>query len=301
MILVVGATGLVGTEVCRQLAAKGERVRGLVRETSDPGKVQGLRVIGVEPVVGDVREAASLEAACDGVDSVISTVSSMPFSYVAGVNDIEHVDRLGVTALIDAARAAGARQFVYVSFSGNIDLPCPLRDAKRDVEAHLQASGMRYTILRPSCFMEVWLGPAGGFDPLNATATIYGSGDRTVSWVALADVAGFAVRSLDTPSAWNATIEVGGPEALTALEAVEVFERIGGRPFEVTHVAEDALQEQRRTATDAMAASFATLMCCVAQGDPIPMGRTLREFPVAMTTIEDYAARVLGAVPAGVA
>lgn len=301
MILVVGATGHVGTEICRQLAAKGQRVRGLVRESSDPAKVQGLRAIGVEPVVGDVRDAASLETACDGVDAVISTISSMPFSYRPGENDIERVDRLGVIRLIDTARKKGARQFVYVSFSGNIDLTCPLRDAKRDVEAHLQASGLRYTILRPSCFMEVWLSPAVGFDPLSATATIYGTGERTISWISLADVAEFAVRSLDTPSAWNATLELGGPEALTPLEAVEVFERVGGRRFEVTHVPEEALQEQRRTATDAMAASFATLMCCVAQGDPIPMGRTLREFPVSMTTVEGYAVRVLGPVPAGVA
>ena len=301
MILVVGATGQMGTEVCRRLAAKGVRVRALVRDTSAPVKVKGLRVIGAEPIVGDVRDAATLEAACDGVDSVICTVSAMPFSYLPGENDIESVDRLGVIRLIDTATAKGVRHLVYTSFSGHLDLPFPLRDAKRAVETHLQASGMRYTILRPSCPMEVWLSPAVGFDPLNATATIYGTGERTISWVSLADVAEFAVRSLDTPSAWDATIELGGPEALTPLEAVEVFERVGGRRFELTHIPEEALEARWHEATDPMAASFAGLMRCVAQGDPIPMHGTLSQFPVAMTTVEGYAERVLGAVPAGVA
>lgn len=67
--------------------------------------------------------------------------------------------------LIDAAVRAGVGHVIYTSFSANLDLDFPLGRAKRAVEAHLIASGMAYTILRPSCFMEVWLSPAVGFDP----------------------------------------------------------------------------------------------------------------------------------------
>lgn len=83
---------------------------------------------------------------------------------VPGQSDIRTTDLNGEITLIDAAVAAKVRQFVYTSFSGNLDLDFPLRNAKRAVEQHLQRSGLTYTILRPSFFMEVWLSPAVGFD-----------------------------------------------------------------------------------------------------------------------------------------
>ena len=89
---------------------------------------------------------------------------------------------------------------------------------------------MKYTILRPSCFMEVWLSPAVGFDPGNGTVTLYGEGTQPVSYIATADVAAFAVASLTAPAARNAVLELGGPEALSQLEAKEVFEEVLGRP-----------------------------------------------------------------------
>ncbi len=298
MILVVGATGLVGGDVCRRLAAAGRPARALVRGTSDPAKVGALRDLGIEIVHGDVRDPASLAEACRGISAVICTISSMPFSYVTGVNDIATTDREGVLRLIDAARAAGVERFVYTSFSGNIDREFPLRDAKRTVEAYLKLSGLSYTILRPSYFMEVWLSPAVGFDVANATATIYGEGTAPISWISLTDVAAFAVASLDAPAARNSTLELGGPAALTPHEVVAVFERLGGRPISVQHVPEATLASQLAAAQDPMQHSFTGLMLCYAQGDPIDMSAVRRDLPVSLATIQDHAARMLGvAVP----
>ena len=217
MILVVGATGLVGGQVCSRLAADGVSARALVRATSSPEKVDRLRAQGLEVVEADLRNAESLDAACAGVDAVICTVSSMPFSYEPGVNDIQTTDLDGVKNLIDAATRAGVGHFVYTSFSANLDLDFPLGRAKRAVETHLINSGMGYTILRPSCFMEVWLSPAVGFDPGNGTVALYGEGTQPVSYIATADVAAFAVASLTAPAARNAVLELGGPEALSQL------------------------------------------------------------------------------------
>jgi uncharacterized protein YbjT (DUF2867 family) len=200
-------------------------------------------------------------------------------------------DLSGMLHLVDAARAAGVvEHFVYTSFSKNIDLDFPLRNAKRTVEDHLKLSGLPYTILRPSCFMEVWLSPAVGFDAANAKATIYGTGANPISWISLADVAAFAVRSLDTPAARNATIELGGPEALTPLQVVKIFERAYGRPFTTEHVTAEALLAQQQAASDPMQQSFSGLMRCYAAGDPIDMESTLRSFPVALTSVGEYAA-----------
>jgi uncharacterized protein YbjT (DUF2867 family) len=76
MILVVGATGLVGSEVCQRLIRRGEPVRALVRATSSKEKIEALRSSGVELCVGDLKEPLSIVDACRGVDAVISTASS---------------------------------------------------------------------------------------------------------------------------------------------------------------------------------------------------------------------------------
>ena len=199
--------------------------------------------------------------------------------------------------LVDAAVASGVvSQFVYTSLSGHMDLDYPLRNAKRTVEAHLKLSGMPYTILRPSYFMEVWLSPAVGFDAAGAKATIYGDGTAPISWIALGDVAELAVRSLDSPAARNAELELGGPEALTPLQVVATFERAYARPFEVQHVPAEALAAQQSVATDPMQQSFTGLMRCYAAGDAIDMEPILRDFPVGLTTVEQFAA-ASGPVP----
>ena len=292
MILVVGATGLLGGEVCRLLAADGQPVHALVRKTSDPHKVEHLHEIGIPTIDSDLRDKASLPKAFEYVTEVVSTVSAMPFSYVAGENDIESVDCQGMINLIDAAKAAHVRKFIYTSFSGHLDIECPLRNAKRTVEEHLQKSGLHYTILRPSCFMEVWLSPAVGFDVEHAQAQIYGDGKKPVSYISFKDVARFAVESLHNPSATDQVIELGGPQAVSQLQAVEIFEKATGHKFSVTHVPKEALEKQRQEATDPMQKSFSTLMLCVAEGDDIDMSRVQQNFPLHLTSVNDYAQRM---------
>ena len=118
MILIAGATGFLGGEVCRRLAQSGESVRGLVRVTSDATAVERLRAIRVETVLGDVRDRDSLDAACRGVRTVVSTVTTTR-SRQPG-DSIEATDEAGQLALVDAARDAGAERFVYVSYSANL-------------------------------------------------------------------------------------------------------------------------------------------------------------------------------------
>jgi NADH dehydrogenase len=291
--LVVGATGFLGTEICRRLAAEGKSVKALVRSTSDQTKVDKLKGYDVSLVQGDLRDHASLDAACQGVATVISTVSSMPFSYQPEENDIQTVDLEGVMNLVDAAQAAGVERFMYISFSGHIDLDFPLRNAKRAVEKRLQDGSLTYTILRPGYFMEVWLSPAVGFDVANAKAQVYGTGRNPISWISYHDVAQFAVESLDNPAARNAILELGGPEALSPLQVVKIFEEAGGRSFEVEHVPLETLEVQQKSATDPMQQSFSGLMQCYAQGDPIDMQDTLKAFPVQLTSVKAYAKGML--------
>ena len=286
MYLVVGATGLLGSEICRLLAADGKPPRGLVRPTLGQGKVAQLENLNVEIARGDVKHRPSLDAACRGVSVVVSTASST-LSKQEG-DSIQTVDLEGQLNLIDAAKAANVSRFVLISFP-HVNVEFPLQDAKRTVEDHLKSSGVSYTILRPTFFMEVWLSPALGFDAANAKVQIYGSGENKISWISYKDVAKFAIASLGNSEARNTVIELGGPEALSPLEVVQIFEKLKGRKFDIQHVPEEALREQRENASDPLQQSFAGLMLNYSQGSIIDMQETLPKFPVQMTSIRDYA------------
>jgi uncharacterized protein YbjT (DUF2867 family) len=292
MNLVVGATGMVGMEICRLIAASGKPVKALVRATSDPGKVEHLKRLGATVVRGDLRDRGSLKAACSGVQAVLSTASAMPFAYTPGENTPQTVDQDGCLSLIDVAREAGAQQFVYTSFPP-MEPSFPLQDAKRAVEARLRDSGLMYTILRPTYFTEVWLSPAVGFDYANFKAAVYGTGENAISWISFLDVAQFAVASLDNPAARNTTLELGGPEGLSPRQVVKIFESIGGKAFDVTPVPVEALDGQLAAATDPMQRSFVGLMLGYARATAIDMTAALKIFPQKLRTVETYARSVM--------
>src|ERR1700737_4015167 len=105
MILVVGATGLLGRRVCERLRAEGRPVRALVRRTSNPDKVNALRSLGCELVTGDPKDFPQIQAACQGISALISTASST-LSRQPGAS-IESVDLQGQLGLANAARSEG--------------------------------------------------------------------------------------------------------------------------------------------------------------------------------------------------
>jgi uncharacterized protein YbjT (DUF2867 family) len=295
MILVVGSTGFLGSEICRRLTSQKKAVRGLVRSTSNPDRVAALQSWGVETVLGDLRDPASLARACKSVATVITTATTT-VSMQPG-DSIPITDQQGQLGLVEAARQAGVKHFVYISYTKNIDAgmsPCPLTVAKRAVEKAVIESGMAYTILRPSYYMEMWLSPAIGFDFPNAKATIYGDGNARISYISLGDVAQYAVESLENKAARDQVIELGGPSALSPVEAVRIFERLSGKSFELQFVPAEGLKAQKEGATDPLQKSFTALMLSMANGDEVDTSLAKKVFTIPLASVEDYARRVLG-------
>jgi uncharacterized protein YbjT (DUF2867 family) len=290
MILVVGATGMVGSEICQRLSRRGEKVRALVRTTSSAERVALLQGCGAEVCVGDLKDPDSLARACRGVKAVISTASST-LSHQAG-DSIESVDDTGQLHLVEAAKSAGISRFIFVSFRRPSGISYPLADAKAHVERAI--TDLNFTTIQASWFMEVWLSPALGFDYLNASARIYGSGTSPVSWVSFPDVAEMCVLALRHPAAERRTIEFGGPTALSPLEVVARFEEIGGKPFRLEHVPEETLRAQFEGATDSMQKSFAALMLACSSGDAMNMASIQQEFGIKLANIDQFARLVLG-------
>lgn len=263
MDLLIGATGILGQQVARALQRAGRPFRAMVRASSDPEKRRALEAIGAEIVVGDLKDLASLRAACAGVTNVLSTASST-LSRGEG-DDIESVDRNGQLALITAAQQSGVKHFVFVSFP-EMPLENTLQDAKRSVEGALRQSGLSYTVLQPTHFYEVWCSPALGFDAAHAKVRVFGDGNGPIHWISMFDVADAVVASLDNPRAVNQVFVMGGPEVLTQNEIIRRCEKLTGRTFEREVIPLDALAEQHRTAQDPLAKTFAALTHLCGEG-----------------------------------
>ena len=291
MNLVVGATGMLGGQIVHRLVGSGKPVKALVRTTAAPAAVEDLKALGIDVVEGDLRDPASLTRACQGVATAISTATAIS-GHQPG-DSISEIDLRGQQNLVDAAGASGVRHLIYTSFSGNLRTPEPLGDSKRAVERSLMDSQVVYTILRPTYFMEGWLSPFLGFDYPNAQARIYGSGRNPISWISLQDVAEFAARCVDNPDARGKVLELGGPEPLSPLAVVRIFEESGGRPFTVEHVPEDVLSAQLEQADNDVSKSVIGLMLDYARGDAKDMTEVLGAFPIRLTAVRDYATRVL--------
>jgi uncharacterized protein YbjT (DUF2867 family) len=290
MILVVGATGLVGNEVCQRLIRRGESVRALVRASSAKDRVEALRSSGVELCVGDLKDSHSIAAACRGVEAVISTASAT-LSRQPG-DSIQSVDTAGQLNLVRAAQDANVNRFIFVSFR-KTPLSFPLADAKEQVERAIR--GLNFTVIQASWFMEVWLSPTLGFNYPAAEARIYGPGTNPMSWVSYRDVAEICAITLRHPAAERKTIECGGPEALSPLEVVARFERISGRRFRLEHISEQTLLEQFSGTNDSLQKSFAALMLGYLRGDAIDMASVVDTFGVKLSSVDDYARTVLAA------
>ncbi len=245
MVLVVGATGIVGGMIARRLLEQGGEVRIMVRRDSPSVQLapQGLATpaeslieAGAQPVYGDMRDRASLDTAIEGVETVISTGNS---ARRGGEDDPQSVDLEGNRNLIEAARDAGVRHFIFVSALGaDPNHPAPFMRAKAQTEASLQASGMEYTILAPTPFMEVWVGMVVGMPALlGQPVTLVGEGRRRHSFISNRDVAAFAVAVADHPAARNRYLAIGGPDPLTWRDVVATYEHVLGRPVSVRFVA----------------------------------------------------------------
>lgn len=286
MILVAGATGVLGSEIVQRLTARGERVRALTRKTSAPEKVERLKRFGAEIVQGDLREPQSLLAACFGADAVISTVTTILTSQPG--DSFEATDGEGNKSLIDAARKSGVRKFVFVSFDTSKCAENPLTRAKQNAEDFLKQSGLDYTILHSTLFCESWLGPMLFADPDAGTAKVYGKGTDKLRYVTVGDVAEFAVQSLNNPAAHNAVIPVGGPDEISQRDAVRIFEEAFGRKFNVIEVPEATLEAQWSAAENPFDKTFAGLMLSVARGFDSGIQPAFDDFKVPLTSPREY-------------
>jgi uncharacterized protein YbjT (DUF2867 family) len=228
MILVAGATGTLGPHLVPLLLARGESVRVLTRDPDGAA----AKLSGVEFVAGDVTRADDARRAVEGARVVVSAITG--FASPAGVNAI---DAMANQVLAEAAAGAGAEHFVLLSVSGaSANHPIPLFRAKFAAEQAVRGTGIRSTFIRPTAYMETWLGLIGGPLVTTGRTMVFGRGRNPINFVSAGDVAQFVDQAVAAPPPPSGTIvEVPGPENLTLDQLVAIIETASGRSGHVSH------------------------------------------------------------------
>ncbi len=283
MILVVGATGNLGGAVTRMLLAQGQPIRILARSQSN---YQPLAEAGAQVVLGDLKQRGSLDAACQGADTVITTANS---AARGGEDTVQTVDLEGNRNLIDAAKAAGIRQFIFVSVLGaDPNSPVPFIQAKGKTEDALRESGIPYTILAPNGYMEVMVAGIVGMPALmGQPVTIVGGGRRKHSFISVGDVAAFILAAIGNPAAINQKLLLGGPQPLSFRDAVAIYERVLGHRIQVRSVAPGE-------PVPGLPQMVAQLLAGLDTYDsPIDMTETARTFGIQLTPLEEVVRRAV--------
>jgi NADH dehydrogenase len=276
-------------EIVRRLRERGESVRALVRESSDPNKVSELENIGAEIWTGDLKDPASLQGGLNGADTVVSTVTVI--THAKPGDSFDATDEQGNINLLNEAVAAGVQRFVFTSFDIDGMPEYPLSNAKRHVEQTIMDSGIDYTIHRPSLFMQVWLSPMMFADPAAGTAKVYGPGTAGIEYVSVGDVAEAMVQSIFDDSMKNRVVAYGGPEPVSQRRALEIFSNAFGKPFTPVDIPESDLEKQWQAAADPWQKTFAGLMLGVARGFGGGAGPASQYFPMKMTSVEEFVQR----------
>ena len=227
MILVTGATGKVGQEVVRQLAAAGAAARALVR---DPAGASHIRIPGIDVVLGDLGRPETLAAAFAGVERVFLLTPAAP-------DQVE----LQANALAEAVRA-GVRHIVKVSVAGGPDSGTQIGRWHWSTEKQIEASGIDFTFLRPTLYMQQLFAYAPSIAARGTFSAPMGTGE--IALVDTLDVAAAAVCALTEEGHGHHIYDLTGPEALSYDAVADAISQAIGKKVSYVHVPPEYAKKQ---------------------------------------------------------
>jgi len=235
MILVTGATGFIGRHLVAGLRSLEQPTSCLVRREA---RARKLAAQGCALARGDMADAASLRAACEGVDTVIHLVAIIR----GGPHDYQQVMAAGTQALVEAASAASVRRFILVSALGLTEETfelTPYYRAKWDEERTLKASGLEHVIFRPSFVF----GRCGGVLPTfirlvrySPLTPVLGPGTQRIQPIAIADVVSHLIKAIELEDARDRTFDLAGPDRVSWDELYSLIAHVIGKRRRRVHV-----------------------------------------------------------------
>ncbi len=190
---------------------------------------------GAEIIEGDITDPSSFMNIFNGVDVLLTAVHGM---LGRGKNSSGNLDDKAHRQIIDAAKQAGVKHFIYTSiFGASPDSPLDFTRTKYGVEQYLINSGLTYTILRPTAFMEWHAYRLLGRNIIEkGKTTILGKGEDPVNFIAAGDVVAALEKIIETDQYKNTIITLAGPQNLTRNQVAELFGKAIGKTPKVGHV-----------------------------------------------------------------
>jgi uncharacterized protein YbjT (DUF2867 family) len=285
-VLSYGATGAQGHPVAQQLLERGHDVHVIVRH---PEKAAGLTAMGAKVFQGDLNDASSLEAAHEGVEAVFLM---LPFS--GGGNPLAQA-----AAAFEATRRAGVQKIVLNTSGQTPREPTglPMMDYRIALEGMLRETGIPAVIVRPTAYMENFLGPWTLPGILEKNEVAYPvAANRPTSWIAAQDVARFVVAALEHTHLAGRAFDIGGPEALTGDRIASSFSEALGKSISYRAISPDAFADMMGAVMGPEAAEGIRVAYRAGEAAPleamkIDMQPVLRELPVQLTTLEEWVRR----------
>jgi uncharacterized protein YbjT (DUF2867 family) len=226
-VLVVGGTGMLGGQVVAELLSRGDRVRALVRPSSD---ARALERAGAEIARGDMMDSASLLKAMDGADAVISTAAGYTRH---SKGDTDEIDTIGNRNLADAASRSGVRRFVLTSILTCDQTPqVPHFWHKKLAEDRLEELGVPFVSLRPGAFLDM-IAQMGGDRFAKRRLMWFGSPTVPLTFVLTQDLAGYLADAVDAPGVEGQRIDIGWDRPVSIEEIAQISGRLLGQRVRV--------------------------------------------------------------------
>jgi uncharacterized protein YbjT (DUF2867 family) len=231
VVLLTGATGLIGTALLPRLLAAGRPVRCLVR---DPRRL-GAERVRVQIALGDLADPSSFRNALRGVDTVLHLAAAIRDQRGGS---IEELNGIATWRMVEAARRAGVEHFVFLSAQGaSAHSRARFMRAKALAEDAVADAGVPHTIFAPSIVYapgDVFLTLLERMSLLPVVG-VSGSGRALFQPIWAQDVADCVMAALERRAA-GARYELSGPDTLSHESIIDIVLRAAGRPRPRVHV-----------------------------------------------------------------
>ena len=228
-LLIIGGTGTLGRQIVLQALTKGYKVRCLVRNFR---KANFLKEWGVELVYGDLAKPETIPPCLKGITAIIDTSTNRPDE----IDSLKIVDWEGKLYLIEAAKAANIKRFIFFS-AQNVEqfTNIPLMKLKYGIEQKLQQSKIPYTIFRLTGFYQGLIEQYA--IPILENLPIWVTNENMyVSYMDTQDIAKFCLRALQLPKTENQVFFLSGLKGWVSSEIIKLCEKLAGQSAKVQKI-----------------------------------------------------------------
>lgn len=287
-VAIAGGSGFIGRAIARRMAATGEIAVRVLTRNPDAARAR-FGGAGVEFVRAEVTEPATLPAALRGADAVVCAVQfdGFPVENPRRGLTFERIDYGGTVALLEAAKAAGVAQFVYLSgAAADESSPHPAFRAKGRAERAVRESGLTYTILRPSLVYGPGDKVVSGLARALRFAPAFGvpgTGRQKVQPVLVDDLAQCVTLAV-LGRGRNSIYEVGGPDLMSFDEMMRLIMAASGHRRPIFHIPAGAMRAvgalAEKLPTPLFSRDAATF---VTADNACDIGPTVAEFGIELT------------------